>query len=67
MAGLGGQSCPLCLRADEPASMVDVQIVHHIFTPRTRVQLCRDCAFAIARAVRGTGELPPPREENSDA
>lgn len=55
-------SCPLCLEADEPAVMVDVEISRPRLKQIAHVHICRSCAFTIAKAVRKTGELPPPQE-----
>ncbi len=52
-------TCLLCFRADETASMVHVEIPHAFASAPRSYDLCRDCSWAIARACRKTGELPP--------
>lgn len=54
-----GLTCPICLRADEPESMIGAVIERSLYKQTVRVKLCRDCAFAIAGAVQASGELPP--------
>ncbi len=59
MAVLQEQTCPICLLADELGTMVPVDVPVPRFKESARVVLCRSCAWAIARAVKSTGELPP--------
>lgn len=59
-------TCPLCLRADELDSMVAVPIPLHAFNPSIVMDLCRTCAFAVAKAVKKTGELPPFEEVRAE-
>jgi tRNA A-37 threonylcarbamoyl transferase component Bud32 len=51
MAQAEGLSCPICLQADEPESMVHVEIAHGAVVREQRVAICRQCVEAIGRAV----------------
>ncbi len=62
MASPGAVSCAFCYDVDEPASMIEVAIDSPALKHVIKHTICRFCGYAIARAVRATGELPPPRE-----
>jgi hypothetical protein len=62
MAELTEVTCPLCLLSDEAGAMVAVALERTRFAQLEPILICRSCAYAIARAVRKTGELPPLRE-----
>jgi hypothetical protein len=59
MANFEGVSCEACLQADDPESVHVVAIPHALHNPARVMVLCNTCAWLIARACRGTGELPP--------
>lgn len=44
-------SCLLCLNANDPADMVDVDLVHHAIPAAHRAKVCRRCAEVIALAA----------------
>jgi hypothetical protein len=52
MAQAEGLSCPICLQADEPESMLHVNIEHGAVVREQSVAICRQCVEAIGRAVR---------------
>lgn len=51
MAVDGGLSCPICLRADEPDSMVHVTLEHSAVAPGSRAAICQECVTAIMQAA----------------
>jgi hypothetical protein len=55
-----GLSCPLCLQADEPESMLTVHITHGLAVREFDVTLCSQCVAAIVarieQAVATAGE-----------
>jgi hypothetical protein len=59
-------TCPFCLRADERDSMVAVDIQRMASRDLVTLWVCRACAFAVAKAVKKTGELPPFQEVRAE-
>jgi len=55
-------TCQLCLRADDPDSMLAVHIQQANIEKAMEYLFCRDCAFTIAEAVKLSDEAPPARE-----
>ena len=55
MANAEGISCQICLNADEPQDVLDVEILHHRVLREARVSICLFCAEAIARAAAARG------------
>jgi hypothetical protein len=51
MAIPDGISCELCLRADEPESMLSVAIPYAAHNPDRVVVICRDCGNAVVELV----------------
>lgn len=52
-------TCPICLGAQDPEDMVTATVERAFPPGPTKVQICRRCATAIAKAVKDTGDLPP--------
>lgn len=46
-----GVSCEICLRADEPESMLEVPIPYAAHNPERVATICLDCAGAISGQV----------------
>jgi hypothetical protein len=65
MPNLEGVSCELCLRADEPESMLSCPIPYAAHNPERVAVICRDCAGVIAALV--AAELRGAAEEKTDA
>lgn len=63
------QTCPLCLRADDPAAMVKVDIPRTILGYSTNVVLCQSCALGIWSAVehQKSGAAPAAEVVNAQA
>jgi hypothetical protein len=58
MAISEGLSCEICLRADEPESMVEVPIPYAAHNPNRVAVICPDCAGAIAGIVDAARDEP---------
>jgi hypothetical protein len=58
-------TCWICLQADERDSMalLNRELVPKL--PFVELAICRSCAFAIAKVIKATGELPPLPEVQS--
>jgi hypothetical protein len=56
MAENVGLSCPICLNADEPGSMVEIAINHGAVVRDQVIRLCWRCAGAIAVAYRAVSD-----------
>lgn len=67
MASAEGISCQICLNADEPQDVLDVEILHHHVLRDARVSICRFCAEAILSAVVRSGKELPLEEALADA
>ena len=46
-----GLSCPLCLQADEPESMLTIHMTHGLAVREFDVTLCSQCVAAIVGAI----------------
>jgi len=42
-----GLTCPLCLRADDPESMILVRLEQTLYQQPVELRLCRDCARTV--------------------
>jgi hypothetical protein len=62
MARSEGLSCEICLRADDPESMLRVEIPHAAHNPQRLAELCPDCAKAIAGVWLAAQDEPAPAE-----
>ncbi len=60
-------SCPICLGAQDPADMVGALIERVFPAGIVTVELCRKCAYAIAGAVKATGEAAPEEVKDDTA
>jgi hypothetical protein len=73
-----GLSCPLCLQADEPESMLTVHIEHGLAVREFDVTLCSQCVAAIVARIesavaaageestdQGVAAVPPEGGENA--
>jgi hypothetical protein len=49
-------TCPLCLGADEIASMLTVEIDRAVPRGRAAIMLCRSCAGAVVLSIGRLGE-----------